>query len=171
MKFDPKYKPELCASKDYTRPHLAHVELDIAHKRMVATDGHALVVVPVTVEEHDASGPISKDALVAARKAVKNTNGDAWIKANGALAVYGATLDRPEARTFPPVDQVIPKDRKATISLNAKLLKDIADALGAKDGVITIGLDGDDDPIMVWGGSSKGREGEPFAVLMPCRLK
>jgi DNA polymerase III sliding clamp (beta) subunit (PCNA family) len=171
MKFDAKYKPELCASKDYTRPMLAHVELDVEHKRMLATDGHRLVVVPVTIEDHDASGPISKEALVASRKATKNTNGDAWIKANGSLAVYGATLDRPAARQFPPVEQVIPKDRKATISFSAKYLKEIADALGSKDGVVTLGIDGDDEPIMVWEGKGKGSDGDPFAVLMPCRLK
>ena len=171
MKFDPKYKPELCASKDETRPNMCHVELDVKEKRMVATNGHCMVVVPVTVEEHDTSGPISKDALVAARKLAKNTNGDACIKANGSLAVHGATFDRPEARQFPPVDQVIPPDRKATISFSAKYLKEIADALGSKDGVVTLAIDGDCDAITVWSGISKGAKGDPFAVLMPCRMK
>lgn len=180
MEFDPKYKPELCACADETRVALQHVELDTEKKRLLATDGHRLVVVPCGVDIGDTRGPIPEAALVAARKAAKKAkHPTAQVVCNGAVKapVAGQSFDRPNDRAFPPVDEVIPRDRKPTIALNAKYLKEIADAIGSSDGIVVLSLGDPEDPIVVWGtvGGSRGAtplDGarDAFAVLMPCRI-
>lgn len=176
MKFSAKCKPELCASKDETRPHINRVELDVANKKMVATDGHRMVVIPVETDDHDTSGPISSAALDAARKHAKKTGGDAEIKSNGALVVAGATFDRDKnAMAFPPWKMVVPKRAPITIRLNAKYLLEIAKAIGSKDDLVALAITGDLDPILVYAnnGATNERyldgENDAFGVLMPCR--
>ena len=75
---------------------------------LIATDGRALVVVPVEAEEHDTDGFVTREALDAARKvARKSRRGmpNARMIANGSVAIYdresNALPERPkeEART------------------------------------------------------------------------
>ena len=47
MKLDPRFKPELVTSKDSTRYNLSAPWFDADAQRVVATDGHRLVVLPV----------------------------------------------------------------------------------------------------------------------------
>lgn len=168
MIFDPKYQPELIASTDATRPYLIHVELDVTGKRMLATDGHRLVVVPCEPQEHDTSGPVTGEALKGARKFAKRAKQPTTaLSANGALVYPGVTLERPSRgdAQYPPVDRVIPgePERSITISFNPKYLYELALALGTP-GCVKLRIDRDDSthaPITV-------NPGEPaFAVLMP----
>lgn len=58
---------------------------------LIATDGRALVVVPVEAEEHDTDGFVTREALDAARKvARKSRRGmpNARMIANGSVAIY-----------------------------------------------------------------------------------
>lgn len=175
MIFEREYKPELCVSADATRPHLRYVELDVARQRMCATDGHMLAIVPCVPDEHDVSGPLTADALKAARKASKGLPPE--LTANGAQAIpaTGVTFPRPtrdERAPFPPVDQVMPSgDRSsARVALNPAYLLKLAQAIGAGECVeLRFALDNDGriahlDPIVAIG--KHGATG----VLMPCRL-
>jgi len=138
VKFDAKYKPELAASDDQTRPHLANVYLDAKNKRLVGTNGHVLVSVPVQSDggevsaDHpdDTSGFVSKEALKAARE-----SGDGIVRANSHLYTSDdRSFPRPDGDgcTFPPYAKVIPEkeDSDIVIGVSAKYLVEIAKALG-----------------------------------------
>jgi hypothetical protein len=187
MKFDRDYKPELIVSKDAARWALNFVELDKDERRMVATDGQRLVALPVEPEEHDTSGPIDAKTISEARKLAKSVKADkAEISCNGALKLpNGATTPRPERHgtAFPPWRQVVPAPQKPVIALNAKLLKELAEAIGQDDYVIALAFDPEDPegPIRVYNTGKAGRLGkgvpvcdgekDPIAVLMPCRIE
>jgi hypothetical protein len=136
MKIDLSYLIEKCASSDVARPNLVNAYYEPAKKRIAATNGHILAVCPVVPCDGDVEGPISAEALKAARKGAKLNNGDVVITANGTLSVpHGATFPRPSAVTFPPIDSVIPDQRpgqEGTISLtfNPHLLLDLVNAIG-----------------------------------------
>lgn len=179
MRFDSKYKPELCASKDLTRENLLFVELDVKEQALLATDGHRLIKVPCIPEDGDVTGPVTADALKAARKAAKvRRSAFADLKANGALTLPdGTSLPRPGSRQFPPWQEAIPRtEGRRQIAFNAKYLKEIADALGSDDGIVVLSI-GEDarDPLLVYafGENQLAADGplDPFAVLMPCGLK
>jgi hypothetical protein len=121
MRFDRRLKPELIACQDVTRENLSHVELDTTSKRLVATNGHSMIVVPVEVDEEDTSGAVTERALDAARRVAKERKLDeAEIKVNGSLGVEGATYDRPR-RKYTNYQHVIPTLRgPITIGLNAR---------------------------------------------------
>lgn len=173
MKFNRDCFVEKCISSDITRLHLASAHLDVEKKRLVATDGHCMAIVPIETDDHDVTGPVSADALKAARKAAKTNNGDAVIVANGAQVVpNGPTYARPDLMgcKFPPYEQVIPEYRTGadgtyTITFNVDLLAKVADAIGtAKNGIITITCKGALDPIVVQTSAT-----EAIGVLMPAR--
>ena len=168
MKFDPKYKPENCISKDPTRPHLSNVFLDVAEKKMVATSGSFIVVIPVSVDATDHKGAVSAAALAAARKIGKANKTEAEIKANGALVVGGDTFARPDGSGFPHWRSCIPERRKLTVSFNAKLLLELARALGSKEEIVTLDIGEANDPIIVYGKDET--DGAAYGVLMPRRI-
>lgn len=180
MKFEAKYKPELCASGDESRQHLFNVHFDAEKKRLVATDGHRLVMVPCEPEEHDATGWITEDALKLARKdAKKQRDGKAQLGANGALVTSGCSMERPKSSAdggedFPPYQKIIPTyDPKAKditqIGLSAVLLHGIMKALGSTHGNVVLTMRGPLDPILVTM-TRDTKDAEALAVLMPTRL-
>lgn len=174
MKFNTKLKLEKIVSQDEARFSLNRIYHDKAASKIVATDGHRLVALPVTENEHDDAGFISKDAFVAARKA--KPVGDA-----PALTIVGEKLSIPSAAqtfdcsadgmTFPEYQRVLPNfaigDRNvATITLNAKYLLEIAQALGGQNDQVQISfkLDEAHGPLSIVAGTDGG-----VAVLMPIR--
>jgi hypothetical protein len=173
MRLDTKYKPELCVSKDGTRPNLAACHLAVEDSRIVATDGHMLVSLPCELAG-DTEGPISKEALVAARKFAKKTKQEMLhVGANGKYTLEdGSVLPRTEAPDFPPYKQVIPsyeEEETLTFGINAELLATLQKALGA-DGVrvtVKIPRKGEHmmDPILVENASDR----EAIGVVMPFR--
>lgn len=120
MFFDISFKPELCASDDPTRSTLENVELvreSHGGKEthwLVATDGHSLVKVPVSGAEGDALGPISPDALDAARKIAKKAKsgvGEIRCGLDTLTLADGSILPRPkrpDGFSFPDYQRVIP---------------------------------------------------------------
>jgi DNA polymerase III sliding clamp (beta) subunit (PCNA family) len=181
MRFDPKYKPELCSSPDETHPHLTDVEFSVEDRCMVATDGHRLIRVPCQPEDGDTSGAITEAALKAARKAAGTAgkrSGDAQLGVNGCYAFPGGTIERqPRSEQFPPWKRVIPANNEVgaegtvTIALNARYLHEIANALGSKHGNVMLTFkapakpaDAILDPIVI-----RAESDEAIAVLMPVR--
>lgn len=175
MKIRREFKPELCASKDPTRFHLAAPYLDTEASALVATDGHRVTICPVTLEDGDTAGPVPGRALVEARKGAPK-GCDAVVRANGQITVDTkvgpVTMPRPEPVQFPAWRQVIPEPRKAVIAFNPAYLKEIADAIGA-DAVhgVTLEFDPADPhaPIVVRANRPQ-IGGDAYAALMPIRI-
>lgn len=171
MKIDMSYQIELCASKDDTRPSLRHAYYQPDKARIVATDGHRLAIVPVTVDPGDTAGYVTDDALKAARKVGRKVNGIAEIAANGTLHTGAGAFPRPTEGTFPPVDAVIPEyragaDRTASVTFNPELLTGIVKAIGAAKGPVTLTFDPEDPyAAIVVTAADNGTIG----VLMPMR--
>lgn len=178
MKIPSNYKPELCASRDETRPAINGCQL--IGNRIVATDGRRLVSIPVETEDGDTDGKIPVNVLVSARAQAKRNkrrgdSGDASISANGKLkfkSEFGLIEVDRESVNYPNITQVIPKTYGAhSISLNVELLYGVAKALGSDN--ITIAFDGRDLPLIVTGenGNASAKFTESaFAILMPVRL-
>ncbi len=186
MKISANCEIERIVCTDVTRPHLTSVYLDTAKRRVCATNGHMLAIVPTReINAHDTDGPVTPDAIKAARKRdLLKVTADVDIVANGSLVLAnGTSMPRPEPVKFPPVDQVIPSYRAddkgdheapptVTVSFNVNYLLDLARAIGAHKGSATVTLTfpmpnaerGMLDPIVVEGGD----EGA-IGVLMPYR--
>jgi DNA polymerase III sliding clamp (beta) subunit (PCNA family) len=169
MKFDKSIKVETFASKDETRPHLCHTHLDTEACVMVATDGHRMIVTPVAdIEPDDRTGPITEEALKAARK-IAGRYVDAAVFANGALTLSnGTSFPRPKEDGFPPYKQVMPRagvEGRRTVGVNAKYLASVFTALGDCNVTMTIG--GELDPIVF---RRHGELGETVIVIMPTRI-
>ena len=169
-------EPERCVSGDATRLHLCNLHLDVDAKRLCATDGHCLVVVPVEVQSGDTSGFVTPAALKAARKAFGKRT-DTTLQCNGALAIpAGATFPRPsDSAQFPPWRQIVPQGKPGdagtmTFGFNARLLLEVAKGIGAAENHVQVTIplpDRDDDflePILV-----TGTDPDTFGVLMPVR--
>lgn len=177
MKFEARYFPEKGVSRDAGRAHLTHVHLDTKAKKLVATDGHMMVVIPCEVEKGDSDGPVSVVAIEFARRgkrAVKIACSEDW------LTCEGARFDRPilEAQ-FPPWQEVMP-DYKAgqkntiTFGFDATLLRETAVATGvSRDAKVKVTLPTTKagamlDPFVITP-EADGDE-KAFAILMPVRV-
>jgi len=163
---------------DLKRP-TDHPYYDATKSRIIATNGKALVVVPVASlddTQSDASGPIPVDALKAARKHGNrqrlSLNGDARL-------LDGTSLPRPESNgTYPDVDSVIPpapeEGRVPDLCIDADLLYRLAQAIASdgKAGIVDLYFNSMDraamrimQAIRVHSRNSDGAIG----VIMSCR--
>ena len=196
MRFDRKYKPEICSSKDATRWSLSDLQLDADARRIVATDGHRLIAIPVEVPDGVRSGKVSAAALVEARgKARAADVASGYTKRLAAARKLGgrelptptpAEL-APETITprdnFPPWRQVVPARSavKGHLCFNPTYLIELAKAIGSPD-YVCLAWDPADQrngyargAIRVFGrdssfGTADGVEdqiSEPIAFLMP----
>lgn len=173
MKTKREYKPELCVSKDFARPNLQHVFLDTNNKKLVATDGQRMCILPCSTEETDTSGHIPSEALKEARKSAKAyKNPDLTISANGSAQVENNSYARPDKGPFPPWQRVEPKFKEGdkgttSICLNANLLASLTEALGSKSGIVTLTFQDPEElgPILV----NPSGDQEAYGVLMPCK--
>ena len=119
-----------------------------------ATDGRILAVVPATDPKGDSfgevhrshAGPLPTSAIKAAKGAVLGVSEDLAFELNGATT----PRDRDVGKA-PDYAAVIPKGQPvATVTLNAGLLRDLLDAIGAKGDVdIRIDLHGDRCPVTI----------------------
>jgi hypothetical protein len=193
-----EYEVERVASKDTSRTYLCHCYLDVEKQRLVATDGHAMAVVPVSgLTESpgdcpkDESGFVSVDALKAARKGTSKRQDHVVMSANGKHVLQnGTTMPRPvviNGMSFPPYEQVLPEYRKGspdtiTIGFSPELLVQLMKAIGQEKMVaLTFPV-----PSRVDQGSRRidadighqevldpfvveGKDGA-VGVLMPCRI-
>lgn len=129
------------ASSDKTRAHIASVLVEPSRGRIVATDGHRLVVATTKDGGHAGAAylvpaaELTKAAkLIDAKSdlvisATRGENGDTVVRIQAGTST--ASFAAPDAKTFPPVDQILAMraaergvvaDR---IGLNAKYLHDI----------------------------------------------
>lgn len=169
----PNTEIELAAGTEQSRYTLQAVKLDVANKRMLATDGHILAIVPVEVSETDHDGLLTVDSIKQARKLHKSAKGISEMSVNGKFTVKtGAQSAEFDLTTgqFPNVDAVVRKcEGPPTITFNVDLLLRLAKAVAEKkyDGtrVVSLWIKGANDSIIV-----KGEIGnEAVGVLMPCR--
>lgn len=120
MKIDPRYRPELLVSDDDTRWQLGDVRFDADGSLAVATDGHALVAVPVEEPEGPSRYLRSRD-LDTLRDQTTAAGDDVF-----------------QSRTFPDWRKVVPAWKPGdpdtiTIGLDARLLARLHEALAGKD--------------------------------------
>ena len=127
------------ASKDKTRPHLASICVDPSLGRVVATDGHRLVLARAAWKKTAPRFLVPAAELAKAAKlidakgevAISATRGDdgsavVRVTAGGTVASFAAPTEQ-----FPPVDQILELRTKKSdnvadrIGLNAKYLNDI----------------------------------------------
>lgn len=188
---------EHVAPKKDIRRYLTHVYLDApapvpddaeqgAPGMLVATNGHILAAVPVTLEPGDAPGYVTTEAIKAARTAArKNRKPEPVIHANGALAIAdGPTYPRPavdDVGRFPDWRAVYPRalqdDGPPDIMIDADLLATLAAALDSGKGrrvALRFSRRTDDegretiDPSAVI--RVTGTDPDAIGLIMPCRL-
>jgi hypothetical protein len=178
MKLPKNCKIEAVASTDPTREVLTapYLEVKKGSGTLIATNGRALVALPVEVSEEDTEGWVAIPALVAARKFARKGT-DAEVTCNGACAAMdGVAYPRPFtkpanpgpdyiAKRFPNWRMVVPDEGRRLVlrvSLDPTLLMAMANALGSGE-QITLEFEDELAPIRVTG------KGEGFGVLMPMR--
>lgn len=172
MKFFHIYKPEICATDNELRPAMTRVKF--CSEGLVSTDGHALTVIPCEHEDGDPeSALIDKRAFVEARKTTKRD-----IDPHILLTTETATVrdirnpgrtqsfDNNVSEKYPDWQSVFPKTApKFIIALNARLLKNVADAIGSECVVLEIHSAATSISVLpVESSHSKGR-----GLLMPVR--
>jgi DNA polymerase III beta subunit, central domain len=170
----PESKIELAAPNEQSRYVLSAVQLDVAGKRMMATDGHIGAIIPCEVSEGDQSALLSLESLKQIRAMQKRSKTiPIEIKTNGKVTATNATTNETmefalvEGR-FPNLDMVMTKaEGAATITLDVALLLRLAQALNpeatAKRAIVSLWIK---DPSSTVGVRS-GSVGQ--GVIMPCR--
>ncbi len=167
MTIDKKYKLEKIVSRDPSREHLQNIWITKHHA--FATNGMILAAIPITADKDDTSGWLSGDALKLARK--QSSTDDIWIELNGVQKLpAGTTLLRPDdSIKFPRVAPILLRSyrhRKSQVALNARLLKDLSDALGTEEIVLEIGKSSDEAVLVR--SMSKGNDAR--GLIMPIRM-
>ena len=173
----PVGKIEQAASTEESRCTLKAVKLDVENKRMMATDGHILAIVPVEVDATDHSGLLSVDSMKQIRAMQRRSKS---IPVN--IAVNGKATATGKSETsefelvtgqFPNVDAVIPTGEKyegpATVCFNVDLLVRLAKALGADEAhqgtIVQLWIKDASSPVLV----KTSENPEAIGVLMPYR--
>jgi hypothetical protein len=189
VKFDSRWFPELAVASKYSaRPQLEHAYLDTGRRRLAATNGHIMVLVPCEIEDGDTDGLVSVAAIEWARDRLRNkgVGQDIQIACGERLVCDGASFDRPVAEgSYPPVDQAMPDQRHAspgsvTFAVDANYIKRLANALGEgrddEDRVsmvkLTVKLPAAGEPMQqpLFVTSNDDDPGDAVGVLMPCRV-
>lgn len=167
----PETEIELAAGKDELRYTLKAVKFDVEGKRIMATQGHILAIVPCEPSKDDHSALIPLDAVKNIRAMQKraksvpvevHTNSKITAQGPGEQAEFEAMNGQ-----FPNVDMVVPKDDAATltIGINAELLYQLARAITPKGESLIVKLQIKDAQSSVKVTSTlKGAVG----VIMPC---
>lgn len=178
-----KAKPSRAlAPKRELRPVLesAWIEVRDGTPTIAASDSYKLVLLPVTVLDGELEpGAISAEALKAAEKSGRFVY-DEYVEPTSALgAKNGVLFRKPDVSERPKwVGIEFPEEPKQPfrVAINAKFLHDIAEALGARHGSVTLTFDlanakrdsdgkGWEKPIVVEPTTPNGGK----ALLMPVR--
>lgn len=180
-----------CLSEEGQRYAMRYALLETGDKRLVATDGRRLVLLPVELDEHDTDGYVTNEALAAASKAkpprgtTAHAQNERCLLANGSLKVPFANFEqpRPDAgnHSFPNYKGALPEFKQgdagtASITFNAQYLADIAECLSAEGDAVTITFKlgnrkemlGKELPILVTYGKDRDAG---FGVLMPITVE
>lgn len=126
---------ELC-STDKTRNVLFHPYL--SGNELVATDGKAMICLPVELEEGDCHGWVSIEALKMARKLNKNLdNLSIKVKNDGLILMDGTVLPQPNVGSVYPnyrpiLEANLSKEQEpvSSIAFNPDYLSSVASAFG-----------------------------------------
>ena len=173
MKMPNRKIEKACGHKD-VRYYLNEPYLDVENSVIIATSGTILAACPVELDEGDISGTVTAESIKAAIKAspvkaIKHKTAN--IKANGSLQLdNGQSFPRAElTRKRVDYQRVIPDTDKIemVISLDAKLLKDLSDAINAP-GSSVVKIHIQDNTKAFYVESDKGSE--CYGVIMPCRI-
>ena len=177
----PDTKIEAVCGTDARRGAIQQPWLDVDNKRMIATNGHVLAVLPVLPCVDDVTGTVPVDAIKAARAKGAECGGDSgecYLSANSDVSTAnGARFQRPD-ETFVDYEKVIPKkpQNDPDIILDAALLKRLSDALhnrkGGKDCRLAFWFSKTDRGAVDSGGSVRVQpphDDERVGVIMPCR--
>jgi len=149
MKLHKDIKIESVCSKDKARYAISEPYLDITdgNGTLVSTNGKALAVVPVDINEHDVAGYVCADGLKAARKAASK-RGDAELTANGDIRLAnGLAMPRTGNAgecNYPNWKAVIPDftgKQTVSIAIDAAMLMDLAKAIGTQGVKLTFAVD------------------------------
>lgn len=169
----PESKIELAASTEESRYTLKAVKLDVEHKRIMATDGHILAIVPCEVTAQDHSVLIPTDSMKQLRAMQKRSKSvPVEIHTNGKIEATGkaeqASFEVMQGQ-FPNVDMVVPKydSPLVTIRLNAELLYKLAQAITPAGESLIVSLTIKDSQSSVLVKTSKNEDA--IGVIMPCR--
>ena len=165
MKFNTSLKLEKIASPKDTRHYLRAPYFDAEHSRIIATDGHKAVIVPVTECGEDTAGHIPVEAFAADRKAKYG-----GLYANGSVNVGGVSYPRPtDLGNMPDIDRALPAvDAKPVmaVSFNAEYMLELARAITDKrQPVIKLEIFSPDSCMRLTASGS-----DATAYLMPCRF-
>jgi hypothetical protein len=154
VKIAKRYRPELLVSKGKAaNPILTDPYLDAKAERIVATNGHALVALPVETEKDERSRYLACSLLNAAR-GLGEPEVPAEIEEQE-LVEYGVLWPAAQERTFPDWASLMPKFRRgdagtASLALNPTLLRALAGAMDSGGGVaLTFLLTDGEAPILV----------------------
>lgn len=156
------------------RSQIAQPYLDVEASALVASDSYVLAIVPVEIEEGDASGPVPTAALIEARKRTKRRKGQrqgvSQIALNGRAEVEDGEVSfkRPEIGKFIDWKKVADEKKGAPLAvfgLNPHKLVQVAEAMGCdRRGFLRIEVYGPLKPIHV--SHANGARG----VVMPVRI-
>ena len=173
MKTHKDCKIEAVTSRDATR-----ATLSVPYLRggcLWATDGRAMVKLPVESDETDTEGFVPVEALKAARK-LSGRIDSISVHLNGAATLAnGATFPRPTTQTqgfttWPNCERVfddaIGKETKFSVALDVKLLAAIADAMGTDK--VRLQMTDENTAIRVYPGSDAPNV-NARGILMPIR--
>jgi hypothetical protein len=173
MKIEKRYRPEILVSKG-KEPNVLLTDpyLDAKEDRLVASDGHALVALPVETEKGERARYLACALLKAARKL-----GDPELPAEiheEEIVDEGVLWRTAQERTFIKWQEVVPKFNRGspgtvTFALNPGLLARLATAMGAGGVCLTIELGRAVDqpsPIIV---QPLDPEADELGLLMPMK--
>jgi hypothetical protein len=163
------YRPELVVSKGKEpNPLLTDPYLDAKSDRLVASNGRALVALPVETDKGERSRYLACSLLKAAR-GLGEPEVPAEIK-DQEIVLYGVLWPAAQERTFPDWASLTPKFRRGdkgttTVSLNPGLLKSVANAMAAGGGVaLTFNIEDSGAPIIV---QPLSLDPDELGLLMP----
>lgn len=136
--------------------------------RIVATDGHRLIVVPVELDDSDTMGSIPISAFVLARKTAFKHMPDIIIYCTEGVCSMtdGGTVPRPDIGRFPLWRAIVTPDPiEREISFDPSLLLSLCKAMGTLDRVTLKIPVNPGKPIHLVGGSSHHQAEN--SILMP----
>ena len=174
---------EKLVSTEVTRYILTHVMYEVEKSRVMASNGRVAVILPVVPDEGDITGPIHPRHFKEARKRGKKLT-EPSMKTTATITYPDGSTDPNRAdeqdwsgqnlANYPLIDAVVPERKGQIVSLNAHLLKDLADALqdpkGMNPGFIRLFIpEKKGDPIRVeaWQGKGVDNVDGKVGVLMP----
>jgi len=168
MQYDPQHKPEAACYRPLKgfmeRPCLQSVLLEDG--KLIATDGNILSVIPCSVDKNDPPTTlIPFEAVKESRKASGKLHPSVVLNGDARL-LDGRTFPIDTDSRFPKWQSVVPESFTAfTIGLNVKLLKRLADAIGAE--VVKIEFSHENKAFRV---TDIGGDSDAWGIQMPCRL-